>query len=51
MAYTRAHHVGNQTTDKVSKGRGSEHLLNNPGTVLNLQLRPAIYMGLFHKNV
>ena len=32
--------------DKVSEGRRLEHLLNNPGTVLNLQFRPSIYMGL-----
>ena len=37
--------------DKVSEGQRATHLLNNTRTVLRLQLRPSIYMGLFHKNV
>ena len=34
----------NPQFDKVSEGRRPEHLLNNPGTVLNLKLRPSIYI-------
>ena len=37
--------------NKVSEGRRPEHLLNNPRTVLNLQLRSSIYMSLFRRNV
>ena len=36
--------------DKVSEGRRPEHLLNNTGTVVKLQLRLSIYMGLFLRN-
>ena len=36
--------------DKVSEGRRPEHLLNNTGTILKLQLRPSVYMGLFLRN-
>ena len=36
--------------DKVSEGRRPEHLLNNTGTVLKLQLHPSIYVGLFLRN-
>ena len=39
----------NHRLDKVSEGRRPEHLLNNPGTVLDLQLRLSIYMRLFQK--
>ena len=40
--------------DKVYEGRRPEHLscsLNSSRTILNLQLRPSIYMGLFPRNV
>ena len=38
MAHPRAHDVASQATniDKVSEGRRPEHLLINPGTVINL---------------
>ena len=36
--------------DKVSEGQSLKHLLNNTGTVLKLQLRPSINMGLFIRN-
>ena len=50
---TRAWHRQPSVTNsiRVSEGRRPEHFFDNPGTVLNLQLRPSIYMGLFFKNV
>ena len=53
LAYPRAHDIASRATNpiRVSEGRMPEHLLNNPGTVPNLQLRLSIYMGLFLRNV
>ena len=51
MAYPRARRrQPSRQLDKVSEGRRPEYLLNNAGTVLKLQLRPSIYMGLFLRN-
>ena len=53
LAYPRAHDVASRarsratnsiTRIRVSEGWRPEHLLNNPGTVLYLQLRPSIYI-------
>ena len=49
MANPHAHDVAR--LDKVSEGRRPDHFFNNAGTVLNLQLRPSVYMGLFRRNV
>ena len=51
MAYPRAHEVDSQATNSIRVSEGRRHLLNNPGTVLNLQLHPSVYMGLFGRNV
>ena len=49
---TRAwHRQPSHQLDKDVRGPKPEHLLNNPGTVFNLKLRPSIYMGLFQKYV
>ena len=37
--------------DKMAEGRRPEHLLNTPRTVPKLQLRPIVYVELFHKNM
>ena len=56
MAHPRAHDVASQATnsinDKVSEGRGPEHLLHKPRdctqpTIASLN----IYTGLFPRNV
>ena len=53
MANPRAHDVASQATDSMRCARteGPSIYWITEGNVLNLQLRPSIYMRLFRRNV